>query len=224
MTLRSLITRSSLVSLAAITSLILSNCKPPEGWVMEGDGSSKKVATTEIEVKDGIAIDKATGKPANGIVLTAFDDSPGKIKFSTTYKNGLKHGTEVQFRKSGAMSRETGFFEGQARYLVVRYKDGMMKTLSFYEDKSEPAAEKWIGPHTRLHKNGFASANGIRANNYHGWDKRKLDWDDQGELAADYLFDQGEVTKTIFEAAGQAARRAEREAWNDENLGGKTGN
>jgi len=186
---------------------------------MEGEGGSK-VKSTKLEIKDGIAINPANGKPAKGIVLTPFEDEPDKVQLSTTYKNGLKHGPEVEFRKNGQMSRETGYFEGQARYLIVRYKDGMMKTLSFYENNSNPADEKWIGPHTRVHKNGFASANGIRANNYHGWDKRKVDWNNEGTMIGDYVFDQGELVETIFEADTQADRRAKREAWNDENLTG----
>ncbi|QQL45141.1 hypothetical protein [Sulfuriroseicoccus oceanibius] len=219
MTTRIPLVRSSLLAALALGSLALSNCKPPEGWVMEGEGGAK-VKTTKLEIKDGIAINPATGKPAKGIVLIPFEDEPDKVQFSTTYKNGLKHGPEVEFRKNGDMSRETGYHQGQARYLIVRYKGGMMKTLSFYEDGSAPADEKWIGPHTRAHKNGFASANGIRANNYHGWDKRKVDWNKEGQVSGDYLFYQGELVETLFEADAQADRRAEREAWNDENLTG----
>lgn len=210
-----------LLPLAATTLFFISGCQPPEGWTTTG-AKAGGLAKVEIEFKDGLAYEKGSTQPFSGQFIETYEDADDKIKVDTTYVDGLKSGAELHYRRNGKIAREYGFSEGIARYVLVRYDSGLAKMISFYEDNSDPAAEKFIGPHVRFHENGFPGTNGIWAADHKQWNKRFMQWDTKGLLLGDYLFDEGRLKEIYFETEIQQKDREERDQWNKKNLGKKT--
>lgn len=198
-------------------ALSFTACKPPENWTTDTSAKSAN-QVIKLEVRDGVTYEKGNDNPFSGEHLEFYSDEAEKVKTSTTYLDGLKSGPEVHYRKNGKIAREYGYHEGIARYVLVRYDSGLAKMISFYKNETDPASEQFIGPHIRFHENGFPSNNGIWATNHKQWNKRFLQWDENGELLGDYLFDNGKITETHFETESQKAYRVERKQWNKENL------
>ena len=204
-------------SLTLFVALSFTACKPPEGWT--ADGSAKPAdQMVELEVRDGVAYVKGSDKPFTGEHQEFYSDDAEKIKITSNYIDGLKSGPEVHYRKNGMISREYGYHEGVARYVLVRYDSGLAKMISFYENETDPATEQFIGPHIRFHENGFPANNGIWAADHKQWHKRFMQWDENAQLLGDYLFDEGKISDIYYEAESQKEYRMERKQWNKENL------
>ena len=204
------------LTLAALVTFVLCQCKPPEGWTTEG--ASKGAEVIELALEDGVAHEVGSTEPFTGEHTEYYSDDAEKPKITTSYVDGRKTGPEVHYRKNGKISREYGYDKGIARYVLVRYDSGLAKMISFYENETDPAAEQFIGPHVRFHKNGFPGTNGIWAADHKQWNKRFMQWDENGELLADYLFDNGELADIYFETDDQKKNRKARYQWNEENL------
>lgn len=205
------------LSLTLVVALTFTACKPPEGWTTDGSAKSVKPAV-ELEFRDGVAFEKDDEKPFSGEHIKFYSSDAEKVETATTYVDGLKSGPEVHYRTNGMISREYGYHEGVARYVLVRYDSGLAKMISFYKDETDPTAEQFIGPHVRFHENGFPGTNGIWAADHKQWDKRFMQWDENGELLGDYLFDAGKLSDVYFETKDQEIDRKKRYQWNEDNL------
>ena len=205
------------LSLVFLTALSLTSCKPPEGWTTDGSSPSAN-PVVKLETRDGVAYEEGGDKPFSGEHFEYYSDEAEKVKTATTYVDGLKSGPEVHYRKNGKISREYGYHQGIARYVLVRYDSGLAKMISFYENETDPATEQFIGPHVRFHENGFPGTNGIWAADHKQWNKRFMQWDENGKLLGDYLFDNGDLSDIYFETEQQKADRKERYKWNEKNL------
>ncbi len=205
------------ISLTLFVTLSFTACKPPEGWTTEGSSNSLN-PVVELEIRDGVAFAKDSDKPFSGEHLEYYSSDAEKVETATTYVDGLKSGPEAHYRKNGMISREYGYHEGVARYVLIRYDSGLVKMISFYQNETDPAAEQFIGPHVRFHENGFPSTNGIWAADHKQWNKRFMQWDESGEVLGDYLFDDGKLSDIYFETDAQKKDRKERYQWNEENL------
>jgi len=111
--------------------------------------------------KDGRLINPDTNKPYTGnLEVLNKDWGNDVVEFSKDYVDGLLHGTEKSYYKSGRLKSLGHFNQGQLDGIVtVYYEDGSVKARAFYVNDAKQGRATYYHPNGRKQQEQFYDNN-----------------------------------------------------------------
>lgn len=195
-----------------LLAFVLCGCgaKKPTSEKLEGEDTAQSApAIDEItleESADGLMVEVGKSEPFTGVDIEPMEESGGEegtkqFVVETPYAGGLIDGVKRTYFSGGAIREERTYKNGVPVQVETYYSDGSKKFSGKLNSN-----DRVEGPTQRWSKDGVVVAEG----SYDADEKHHDIWkeyDDSGELAAEYLWNHGKIEKIIFETPQQKERR-----------------
>ena len=202
--------------LLAAASLATIACQPPANWEKDAEKAAEsktgklqppEIDTVTLEKRaDGLmyaaGADKPyTGKDVEKLVTGEKPEDRKEYVVVTPYKDGKIDGTKETYFMTGRLREGRIYKAGEAIESTVYFPSGKKKLYA--ELNAKDVAE---GDYKRWHENGTLHTEGA-----HDADERFQgvfkEFDDQGKLTGQYLWEHGVLKKAIFETPAQKEDR-----------------